>query len=151
MKFIFQVTLATFATYVLISSENHLTAQKAFVSLSLFNILRFPINLLPMMISYVIQVSFTWLHWFGSFNSKNTWHVTVSYDIAFFVLCRSIFCRSFFFLKYFLSCFFFQITLIFVFYYKNWKWSENLMLNLRNCFYYLEKCYSIWYSALSWC
>ncbi|XP_071151886.1 multidrug resistance-associated protein 1-like, partial [Mytilus edulis] len=51
----FLVTLASFATYVLISDENYLDAQKAFVSLSLFNILRFPINLLPMMISYVIQ------------------------------------------------------------------------------------------------
>ncbi|XP_071175209.1 multidrug resistance-associated protein 1-like isoform X4 [Mytilus edulis] len=53
----FLVTLASFATYVLISDENYLDAQKAFVSLSLFNILRFPINLLPMMISYVIQLN----------------------------------------------------------------------------------------------
>ncbi|KAL4228773.1 hypothetical protein ACF0H5_011815 [Mactra antiquata] len=51
----FLVTLATFATYILIDSTNYLDAQKAFVSLSLFNILRFPINLLPMIISYVVQ------------------------------------------------------------------------------------------------
>ena len=53
---IWQVTLATFATYVLASESHYLDAQKAFVSLSLFNILRFPINLLPMIISYVAQV-----------------------------------------------------------------------------------------------
>lgn len=52
----FLVTLATFATYVLGSEGHYLDAQKAFVSLSLFNILRFPINLLPMMISYIIQI-----------------------------------------------------------------------------------------------
>jgi hypothetical protein len=61
----FQVTLATFATFILSSEENHLDPQKAFVSLSLFNILRFPINLLPMIISYLAQVkgfsSGTWL------------------------------------------------------------------------------------------
>nr|AJG01605.1 ATP-binding cassette sub-family C member 1 [Dreissena polymorpha] len=51
----FLVTLATFATYILIDSNNQLDAQKAFVSLSLFNILRFPINLLPMVISYVVM------------------------------------------------------------------------------------------------
>ncbi|XP_052804271.1 multidrug resistance-associated protein 1-like isoform X1 [Mya arenaria] len=51
----FLVTLATFATYILIDDQNQLDANKAFVSLSLFNILRFPINLLPMIISYVVQ------------------------------------------------------------------------------------------------
>ncbi|XP_050416421.2 multidrug resistance-associated protein 1-like [Patella vulgata] len=49
------VTLATFATYVLSSDDHYLDAQKAFVSLSLFNILRMPINLLPMIIPYCIQ------------------------------------------------------------------------------------------------
>ncbi|XP_070201853.1 multidrug resistance-associated protein 1-like [Littorina saxatilis] len=51
----FMVTLATFATYVLASESHYLDAQKAFVSLSLFNILRFPINLLPMIISFLAQ------------------------------------------------------------------------------------------------
>ena len=49
-----QVALATFATYVLLG--NKLTADKAFVALSLFNILRFPLSMLPMMISFVVQV-----------------------------------------------------------------------------------------------
>ena len=51
----FQVTLATFATYVLLG--NDLDAKTAFVSLSLFNILRFPMSLLPMMVSYIVTVS----------------------------------------------------------------------------------------------
>ncbi|XP_071095599.1 multidrug resistance-associated protein 1-like [Haliotis cracherodii] len=49
------VTLATFAAYILSSTDNVLDAQKAFVSLSLFNILRMPINALPMIIPYYIQ------------------------------------------------------------------------------------------------
>lgn len=53
----FLVTLATFATYILSSDDNYLDAGKAFVSLSLFNILRFPINLLPMMVSYLVQAN----------------------------------------------------------------------------------------------
>ncbi|CAD5115099.1 DgyrCDS4110 [Dimorphilus gyrociliatus] len=51
----FIVTLATFSTYVL--SGHGLTSEKAFVSLSLFNILRFPINLLPMMVTYIVTAS----------------------------------------------------------------------------------------------
>ena len=51
----FQVTLATFTTYVV--SGNTLDAKTAFVSLSLFNILRFPISLLPMMVAYIVTVS----------------------------------------------------------------------------------------------
>ncbi|XP_070201507.1 multidrug resistance-associated protein 1-like isoform X2 [Littorina saxatilis] len=51
----FLVTLATFATYILMSDDNYLDAGKAFVSLSLFNILRAPINLLPMIISMMAQ------------------------------------------------------------------------------------------------
>ncbi|XP_021341468.1 multidrug resistance-associated protein 1-like [Mizuhopecten yessoensis] len=53
----FLVTLATFATYILTSDAHYLDAGKAFVSLSLFNILRFPINLLPMMVSYIVQAN----------------------------------------------------------------------------------------------
>ncbi|CAH1777684.1 unnamed protein product [Owenia fusiformis] len=53
----FLVTIATFTTYVIVSPEHTLDASKAFVSLSLFNILRFPINLLPMMISYIVMAS----------------------------------------------------------------------------------------------
>uniref|UniRef100_A0AAQ4PFJ7 Multidrug resistance-associated protein 1 n=1 Tax=Gasterosteus aculeatus aculeatus TaxID=481459 RepID=A0AAQ4PFJ7_GASAC len=53
----FLVALSTFAVYVLIDEHNVLDAQKAFVSLALFNILRFPLNMLPMVISSMVQVS----------------------------------------------------------------------------------------------
>uniref|UniRef100_A0AAX7UL15 Multidrug resistance-associated protein 1 n=1 Tax=Astatotilapia calliptera TaxID=8154 RepID=A0AAX7UL15_ASTCA len=52
----FLVALSTFAVYVLIDERNVLDAQKAFVSLALFNILRFPLNMLPMVISSMVQV-----------------------------------------------------------------------------------------------
>uniref|UniRef100_A0A3P9D7X5 Multidrug resistance-associated protein 1 n=1 Tax=Maylandia zebra TaxID=106582 RepID=A0A3P9D7X5_9CICH len=53
----FLVALSTFAVYVLIDERNVLDAQKAFVSLALFNILRFPLNMLPMVISSMVQAS----------------------------------------------------------------------------------------------
>ncbi|XP_030646267.1 multidrug resistance-associated protein 1 isoform X2 [Chanos chanos] len=53
----FLVALSTFAVYVLVDENNVLDAQKAFVSLALFNILRFPLNMLPMVISSMVQAS----------------------------------------------------------------------------------------------
>ncbi|XP_034047298.1 multidrug resistance-associated protein 1-like [Thalassophryne amazonica] len=53
----FLVALSTFTVYVLIDEGNVLDAQKAFVSLALFNILRFPLNMLPMVISSIVQAS----------------------------------------------------------------------------------------------
>lgn len=47
----------TFAVFVTVDSNNVLDARKAFVSLSLFNILRFPLNMLPQVISAIVQVS----------------------------------------------------------------------------------------------
>ena len=55
-----QVALATFATYVLVNlndKSNRLTADKAFVALSLFNILRLPLVILPMVISSTVEAS----------------------------------------------------------------------------------------------
>uniref|UniRef100_A0A8C9EWX5 Multidrug resistance-associated protein 1 n=1 Tax=Pavo cristatus TaxID=9049 RepID=A0A8C9EWX5_PAVCR len=52
----FLVALSTFAVYVKIDKNNVLDAQKAFVSLALFNILRFPLNILPMVISSISLV-----------------------------------------------------------------------------------------------
>ncbi|CAB4057844.1 ABCC1 [Lepeophtheirus salmonis] len=51
----FLVALASFTTYVLIDEKNILTPSTAFVSLTLFNLLRLPLNLLPMMIMKAIQ------------------------------------------------------------------------------------------------
>ncbi|XP_053551240.1 multidrug resistance-associated protein 1 isoform X2 [Bombina bombina] len=53
----FLVALSTFAVYILIDENNVLDAEKAFVSLALFNILRFPLNMLPMVISSMVQTS----------------------------------------------------------------------------------------------
>ncbi|XP_012669991.1 ATP-binding cassette sub-family C member 3 isoform X2 [Clupea harengus] len=53
----FMVALTSFAVYVMVDENNVLDAQKAFVSLSLFNILRFPLNMLPQVISSIVQAS----------------------------------------------------------------------------------------------
>ncbi|XP_051958404.1 ATP-binding cassette sub-family C member 3-like [Xyrauchen texanus] len=53
----FLVALTTFAVFVNVDKENVLDAEKAFVSLSLFNILRFPLNMLPQVISSIVQAS----------------------------------------------------------------------------------------------
>uniref|UniRef100_A0A8B9KN43 ATP-binding cassette, sub-family C (CFTR/MRP), member 3 n=1 Tax=Astyanax mexicanus TaxID=7994 RepID=A0A8B9KN43_ASTMX len=53
----FLVALTTFAVYVSVDKNNVLDADKAFVSLSLFNILRFPLNMLPQVISSLVQAS----------------------------------------------------------------------------------------------
>lgn len=47
----FIVALASFASYILLDQNNILDANKIFVSLSLFNIIRVPLAILPMLIS----------------------------------------------------------------------------------------------------
>ncbi|GAB1601926.1 multidrug resistance-associated protein 1-like [Argonauta hians] len=49
------VTVATFVAYILSDRNQILDAQKAFVSLTLFNIIRSPINLLPLLLVYLTQ------------------------------------------------------------------------------------------------
>ncbi|XP_076819730.1 multidrug resistance-associated protein 1-like isoform X2 [Clavelina lepadiformis] len=51
----FLVSLTTFAVYVLSDTSHVLNAQKAFVSISLFNILQFPLIMLPMLLSFMVQ------------------------------------------------------------------------------------------------
>ncbi|XP_006157433.1 canalicular multispecific organic anion transporter 1 [Tupaia chinensis] len=51
------VSVITFSVYVLVDSNNILDAQKAFTSITLFNILRFPLSMLPMVISSMLQAS----------------------------------------------------------------------------------------------
>ncbi|XP_050048216.1 multidrug resistance-associated protein 1 [Dermacentor andersoni] len=53
----FLVSLMSFMTYVLIDEKNVLDPQRAFVSLTLFHILRFPLSMLPMLISMLVQAS----------------------------------------------------------------------------------------------
>ena len=50
------VALGSFTVYVLSDRNNVLDANKAFVSLSLFNIMNFPLSMLPGCISYGVQV-----------------------------------------------------------------------------------------------
>lgn len=51
----FFVALASFACYVLVDENNVLDASTAFVSLSLFNVLRFPLIMLPNLITFLIM------------------------------------------------------------------------------------------------
>lgn len=51
------VSVVTFSVYVLVDSNNILDAEKAFTSITLFNILRFPMSMLPMVISSMLQAS----------------------------------------------------------------------------------------------
>lgn len=56
-----KVALTTFACFVLIDEKNVLRPDTAFASLALFNILRFPLSMLPMLISNLVQVSIYWM------------------------------------------------------------------------------------------
>ena len=51
----FLVALCSFATYVLSDPNNILDANTAFVSLTLFNLLRIPLNFLPSLLVYLVQ------------------------------------------------------------------------------------------------
>ncbi|XP_055346994.1 multidrug resistance-associated protein 1-like [Paramacrobiotus metropolitanus] len=51
----FLMSFVTFATFVLSSSENVLDADKAFVALSLLNILRLPLTMLPHCVTLLVQ------------------------------------------------------------------------------------------------
>lgn len=52
----FKVSLVSFGVYLALDPNNILDSQTTFVSLSLFNILQFPLMVFPMMITFVIQV-----------------------------------------------------------------------------------------------
>ena len=51
-----QVSLVSFATYVLVDAEGVLDSRRAFVSLALFSALRFPLAMLPFITSCTVQV-----------------------------------------------------------------------------------------------
>ena len=57
LQFCSQVSLAIFTTYVLIDEDNVLTANKAFVTLSLINMLSWPLSILPLGVANTTQVS----------------------------------------------------------------------------------------------
>nr|XP_039264358.1 multidrug resistance-associated protein 1-like [Styela clava] len=78
----FMVALLSFLTYVLVDENNVLDSQTAFVSISLFNILRFPLVVFPMVISSVIaaQVSVKRLSKFLTGDELDPNAVTRSFD-----------------------------------------------------------------------
>lgn len=53
----FLVAVASFAAFVLTSDKNVLTPEKTFVSLALFNILRFPMSMLANLVGQSVQLS----------------------------------------------------------------------------------------------
>ena len=53
----FFVALFSFTAYVLVDPENVLTAEKAFVSISFFNIIRRPLNQLPNLVTQMISAA----------------------------------------------------------------------------------------------
>uniref|UniRef100_A0A8C1VAD9 Canalicular multispecific organic anion transporter 1 n=1 Tax=Cyprinus carpio TaxID=7962 RepID=A0A8C1VAD9_CYPCA len=70
------VSLATFAVFVSVSPDNILDAEKAFTSISLFNILRFPLAMLPQLISIMTAVSKKRLEKFLSGDDLDTMAIT---------------------------------------------------------------------------
>lgn len=61
------MSLVTFAVYVLVDEKNVLDAETAFVSLSLFNILRFPLSML-VCIDFLAQKLILIFHFINLFN-----------------------------------------------------------------------------------
>ena len=52
----FIVALVSFATFIFMDEKNNLDPNTAFVSLTLFSMLRFPLNFIPYIITGLIQV-----------------------------------------------------------------------------------------------
>ncbi|XP_063401135.1 multidrug resistance-associated protein 1-like [Mytilus trossulus] len=65
------VSLATFATYIFMSSDHYLDAKKAFVAISLFNILRVAISFAPMAVNKTIKASVSFHRLNKYLNSKD--------------------------------------------------------------------------------
>lgn len=53
----FLIATASFIAYILMDESNNLDASTAFVSLTLFNIIRFPLMILPQVITSLIQAN----------------------------------------------------------------------------------------------
>ncbi|XP_070802163.1 ATP-binding cassette sub-family C member 2 [Pituophis catenifer annectens] len=79
----FLVSVATFAVYVMVDENNILDAQKAFTSIALFNILRFPLGMFPLTLSSMVQVKVSTdrlEQYLGSedLNTSAIWHNSIS-------------------------------------------------------------------------
>ena len=64
-----------FTTYVLVSPENYLSPEVAFVSISVINILNWPASFLPMFLAYCAQVRGTTLTWKGHHDDWFVLHI----------------------------------------------------------------------------
>jgi hypothetical protein len=51
-----KVAIITFTTYLMIDENNVLTPEVAFVCLTLFDIIRLPLAMLPLIIVYMVEV-----------------------------------------------------------------------------------------------
>jgi hypothetical protein len=56
---VLQVSLISFGAYALSREENVLNAQVAFVSLSLFDVMKFSMEVLPEVVTNIVQVRFS--------------------------------------------------------------------------------------------
>lgn len=54
----FLVSIVTFVTYIYTGDDHILTAEKAFVCLTLFDIIKIPLSMLPLTIAQITQVTF---------------------------------------------------------------------------------------------
>lgn len=52
-----QVTITSFGVYLALSPDNVLDSSKTFVSISLFDIMKFPLVMLPFVFTALVQVS----------------------------------------------------------------------------------------------
>ncbi|XP_037086606.1 multidrug resistance-associated protein 1-like isoform X1 [Pollicipes pollicipes] len=79
----FVVCLASFATFVLVDPENNvLDSRRAFVSLALFNALRFPLSMLPMITISVVQANVSLTRMNKYLNSDDLDDKAVSHDTS---------------------------------------------------------------------
>ncbi|KAF0310803.1 Multidrug resistance-associated protein 1 [Amphibalanus amphitrite] len=78
--FTVQVCLASFATYVLVDSDNVLDSRRAFVALALFNALRFPLSMLPMITISAVQANVSLTRMNKYLNSDDLDDQAVSHD-----------------------------------------------------------------------
>ena len=84
----FLVSLITFTIYVLTSPTHILDAQKAFVSLALFNLFRFPMIMLPQLITFIVMVNilnFQYSNLFLIYFRKNK---TSNLFLNYLIFCR---------------------------------------------------------------
>jgi ATP-binding cassette subfamily C (CFTR/MRP) protein 1 len=76
------VSLATFATYVLIDENHVLTTEKAFVAIALINILKYPMYLFSMLVTFLTQAHVSLKRIANFLNSEELDAINVSHHIS---------------------------------------------------------------------